>query len=143
MLGAAPSHPFLHARDLLLRHRESLGAARREFRWPVLDRFNWALDHFDRMAEGNEAPALRFAGSGEAGGGDAAGVSFAALSARSNQVATGQIVWQDGTGVCSSVCTTTRTRWFRETESRLYTTSKRRGRSGQSTPHKSISCSQA
>ena len=82
MHSAAPSHPFLHARDLLLRHRESLDDARREFRWPVLDRFNWALDHFDRLAEGNETPALRFAGQGEG-----ASASFARLSARSNQVA--------------------------------------------------------
>lgn len=125
MRGATPSHPFLHARDLLLRHRDAPDEARRAFRWPELDRFNWALDHFDRLAEGNEAPALRFAGHGETapaasptpprasfaglspggtnaegrpsasaadgiargGGTSGDGVSFAALSARSNQVA--------------------------------------------------------
>ncbi len=73
---------FLAARDLLLRHRRDLDAACREFRWPVLDRFNWALDHFDRMAAGNEADALRFI-SGEV----ESVITFAALAARSNQVA--------------------------------------------------------
>ncbi len=74
---------FLAARDLLLRHRGDLEAARREFRWPVLDRFNWALDYFDRMAVGNEAPALRFVGPGDAD----SSVSFAEMGRRSNQVA--------------------------------------------------------
>ncbi len=74
---------FLAARDLLLRHRSDLEAARREFRWPVLDRFNWALDHFERMAAGNEAPALRFVGPGDAD----SSVSFAEMGRRSNQVA--------------------------------------------------------
>jgi acetyl-CoA synthetase len=74
---------FLAARDLLLRHRSDLEAARREFRWPVLDRFNWALDYFDRLAAGNEAPALRFVGPGNAD----SSVSFAEMGRRSNQVA--------------------------------------------------------
>jgi len=34
---------FLRARDVLLRHREDRLPAYREFAWPVLDRFNWAL----------------------------------------------------------------------------------------------------
>jgi acetyl-CoA synthetase len=41
---------FLAARDLLLKHRANYDAARREFRWPELERFNWALDHFDSLA---------------------------------------------------------------------------------------------
>ncbi len=77
------TEPFLAARDLLLRHRTDLDAARREFRWPVLDRFNWALDYFDRMAAGNEQAALRFI---EPGSADHS-ISFADLAARSNQVA--------------------------------------------------------
>ncbi len=74
---------FLSARNLLLRHRGDLERARQEFRWPVLDRFNWALDYFDCMASGNDAAALRFIGP------DALdeSISFAALAARSNQVA--------------------------------------------------------
>jgi acetyl-CoA synthetase len=74
---------FYAARDLLLLHRRDLAAARDAFRWPVLDRFNWALDHFDRMAADNDAPALRFIGPGELD----SSISFKALSARSNQVA--------------------------------------------------------
>ena len=74
---------FLAARDLLLRHRRNLAAARDAFRWPALDRFNWALDYFDRMAAGNDAPALRFVAPGT----PETSISFAALSARSNQVA--------------------------------------------------------
>ena len=82
MSDASPD-VFWAARDLLLRHRADLDAARREFRWPVLDRFNWALDHFDRMAAGNGAAALRFIGPGDLD----ASVSFADMARRSNQVA--------------------------------------------------------
>ena len=53
--GAAP---FVEARDFLLRHREDYDVAYRDFRWPQLDRFNWALDYFDVMARGNDRPAL-------------------------------------------------------------------------------------
>ncbi len=53
---------FARARDVLLRHRTDLAAASAEFRWPALGRFNWALDHFDRIAAGNEQPALRILG---------------------------------------------------------------------------------
>ena len=74
---------FLAARDLLLAKRTDVEAARRDFAWPKLERFNFALDHFDRLAAGNEAAALRFIGPGE----HDSSVSFAALSARSNQVA--------------------------------------------------------
>ncbi len=79
----ASAQAFRAARDLLLLHRQDLAAAREAFRWPALDRFNWALDHFDSMAAGNEAPALRFIGPGPLD----SGISFAALSAQSNQVA--------------------------------------------------------
>ena len=74
---------FLAARDLLLAHRTDVDAARAAFRWPVLQRFNFALDHFDRMAAGNDAAALRFIGPGD----HDATISFAALSERSNRVA--------------------------------------------------------
>ena len=52
---------FHAARDVRLRHRADLDAARAAFRWPVLDRFNWALDHFDLIAADNHRAALRFA----------------------------------------------------------------------------------
>ena len=74
---------FLAARDFLFRTREDYPTAYRDFRWPKLDRFNWALDHFDRMAEGNERPALWQVDDG----GSETKVSFAAMEKRSNQVA--------------------------------------------------------
>ena len=49
---------FIAARDFLLEAREDYERAYRDFRWPVLDRFNWALDYFDRMAYRNDRPAL-------------------------------------------------------------------------------------
>ena len=49
---------FRAARDLLLRHRTDYPSALREFAWPQLPAFNWALDHFDDLARGNHATAL-------------------------------------------------------------------------------------
>ena len=40
---------FRRARDLLLERREDLDAALRDFAWPQLDEFNWALEHFDAI----------------------------------------------------------------------------------------------
>ena len=80
-----PTATFLAARDLLLTHRIDPAAAQAGFCWPVLDRFNWALDHFDAMARGNEAPALRFIGPDD----EDSSISFEALAARSNRVANG------------------------------------------------------
>jgi acetyl-CoA synthetase len=74
---------FTQARDVLLRHREDYAAARREFRWPQLTEFNWALDFFDTQARGNTAPALWIV---DEDGGETK-LSFAEMSARSNQVA--------------------------------------------------------
>lgn len=76
-------HPFLAARDFLLERRTDYAAAYRDFRWPKLDRFNWALDYFDAVARGNGAPALWLLGEG----GDEVKLSFAELAQRSNQVA--------------------------------------------------------
>lgn len=74
---------FLHARDFLLAHRTDYTAAHAGFRWPQLGEFNWALDYFDRMAAGNDAPGLWIV---EEDGREAR-LSFAELSRRSNQVA--------------------------------------------------------
>ena len=50
---------FRAARDHLLAHREEQAALGASFRWPRLTQFNWALDHFDRLArEDGNAPAL-------------------------------------------------------------------------------------
>ena len=82
---------FLQARDFLLAHRTDYATAYRDFAWPRLTEFNWALDHFDRIAAGNEAPALWVV---EESGVEQR-VSFARMSARSNQVAN----WLRGQGV--------------------------------------------
>ncbi|HKB52522.1 MAG TPA: AMP-binding protein, partial [Ramlibacter sp.] len=74
---------FRTARDLLLQLRDDPAAAARQFRWPRLQHFNWALDHFDVMAAGNDAPALWIV---EADGREER-LSFAQLAARSSRVA--------------------------------------------------------
>jgi acetyl-CoA synthetase len=74
---------FISARDFLLRHRENYEVSFRDFAWPKLDRFNWALDYFDAMARNNAEPALWLVDED----GSEVKLSFAALSERSNQVA--------------------------------------------------------
>jgi acetyl-CoA synthetase len=49
---------FRDARDFLLERRSDYAAAYRDFAWPKLEQFNWALDWFDVIAQGNERPAL-------------------------------------------------------------------------------------
>ena len=74
---------FRAARDFLLRHREDYGAAYRDFRWPELDRFNWALDWFDPYAAGNDAAALWIV---DDEGGEVR-YTFAEMAERSSRVA--------------------------------------------------------
>ena len=75
--------PFLAARDFLLEHRTDYATAVRDFRWPQLTEFNWALDYFDAMAQGNQANALWIV---EEDGSEQR-YSFQQLASRSNQVA--------------------------------------------------------
>jgi acetyl-CoA synthetase len=92
MSNAASTAAFRAARDLLLRHREDYDTARESFAWPSLDEFNWALDWFDVIAaEHGDRTALRVVG--DDGSGES--VSYAAMAARSNQVAN----WLRGLGV--------------------------------------------
>jgi acetyl-CoA synthetase len=74
---------FIEARDFLLAHREDYERAYRDFRWPVLDRFNWALDYFDPMAAGNDRPGLWIVDEG----GAETKLSFAELAERSSRTA--------------------------------------------------------
>jgi acetyl-CoA synthetase len=46
---------FQEARDFLVATREDYHAACAEFRWPSLQRFNWALEWFDEIASGPRA----------------------------------------------------------------------------------------
>jgi acetyl-CoA synthetase len=82
---------FRAARDFLLDHRDDYDTAYRDFRWPELTEFNWALDWFDVVAAGNDAPALWIV---EEDGSEQR-VSYAEMSRRSNQVAN----WLRGLGV--------------------------------------------
>ncbi|WP_152648253.1 AMP-binding protein [Streptacidiphilus anmyonensis] len=78
---------FRAARDHLLRHRGDIEGARRLPR-PQATHFNWALDWFDPEAHGNDDIALRvvdLTADGQVRAETA--LSFAALSARSAQVA--------------------------------------------------------
>jgi acetyl-CoA synthetase len=78
------SRRFIEVRDQLLRLREDLSGAQREFRWPELGEFNWARDYFDRVAADNaELPALRVVDDAQ---GDEV-LSYARLARRSRQVA--------------------------------------------------------
>ncbi|HEV7505459.1 MAG TPA: AMP-binding protein [Thermoanaerobaculia bacterium] len=74
---------FLEARDFLIAHRDDYEAAYAGFRWPALDRFNWALDYFDVYARSNDRPALWVV---DDEGGETK-LSFAQLAERSNRIA--------------------------------------------------------
>jgi acetyl-CoA synthetase len=76
---------FKAARDFLFAHREDYATAHRDFRWPELEHFNFALDWFDaELARVHpDALALKIVGAG------AATRTFAELSEASNRVANG------------------------------------------------------
>ncbi len=85
---------FVEAREFLLVHREDYERALRDFRWPALTDFNWALEWFDQLgAEPPSAdrPALWIV---EEDGSEQR-LTFAEMSWRSNQVAN----WLRGQGV--------------------------------------------
>ncbi|MGH6675635.1 MAG: AMP-binding protein, partial [Xanthobacteraceae bacterium] len=82
-MTASNAAPFVAARDFLLRHRDDYETAYREFQWPKLDRFNWALDYFDVMARENANPALWLV---DEGVGETK-LSFAEISERSSRIA--------------------------------------------------------
>ncbi len=76
---------FKAARDFLFTHREDYAAAHRDFRWPVLEHFNYALDWFDAELARNHADGLALKIIGEG----AATRTFAELSAASSRLANG------------------------------------------------------
>ncbi|HEY0806610.1 MAG TPA: AMP-binding protein, partial [Pseudonocardiaceae bacterium] len=90
-MGGDANSVFRAARDFLLDHRADYDLTYRDFRWPELTEFNWALDWFDTIAVGNDNPALWIVEED----GTSAKLSFAEMSARSNQVAN----WLRGLGV--------------------------------------------
>ena len=74
---------FLSARDFLLANRRDYETAYRDFRWPQLNTFNWALDYFDSYARANDKTALWIVDEN----GPEVKLSFREMSRRSNQVA--------------------------------------------------------
>ena len=74
---------FEQARDFLILHRADYNFAFQNFKWPKLEQFNWALDYFDSMAEGNTNVALWLVDEK----GQEEKYSFADISQRSSQVA--------------------------------------------------------
>ncbi|MEO8778833.1 MAG: AMP-binding protein [Rhodanobacter sp.] len=76
---------FVAARDFLLAHRSDRDTAYRDFQWPQLDEFNWALDYFDDLGRGEHADRTALWLVDEDG--SELRLSFAELAWRSNQVA--------------------------------------------------------
>ena len=79
---------FREARDFLLTHRLDYETAYAGFRWPVLGRFNWALDWFDGVlaqeATSRDRTALRIR---DQANGTEVSLSFAELAERSSRIA--------------------------------------------------------
>lgn len=82
---------FRAARDFLLRHRADYRAAYEGFAWPRPAHFNWALDWFDVIADGNDRTALHIVEED----GEETRLSFAELARRSARAAN----WLRGLGV--------------------------------------------
>jgi acetyl-CoA synthetase len=74
---------FLSARDFLLANRRDYETAYRDFSWPQLNTFNWALDYFDAYARANDQTALWIVDEN----GPEVKLSFREMSRRSNQAA--------------------------------------------------------
>jgi acetyl-CoA synthetase len=87
-----PTEAFRAARDLLLAHRTDEDAARAAFSWPdVGTHFNWAVDWFDAIAEGNDRLALWIVDDD----GNEWKITYDEMRRRSNRVAN----WLIGKGV--------------------------------------------
>lgn len=87
----AAAQAFRAARDFMVANRTDYVRATREFRWPELSRFNWALDWFDVIAAGNDRLALRIVEED----GQESRRTFAEMSEQSNRLAN----WLRGQGV--------------------------------------------
>ena len=76
---------FKAARDFLFAHATDYATAHRDFRWPELEHFNYALDWFDAELARNQTNDLALNITGEG----AATRTFGELSEASNRVANG------------------------------------------------------
>jgi len=90
---ASATEEFRRARDFLLAHREDYATAYEGFAWPRPEHFNWALDWFDVIADGNDRTALHIVEEDHT----ETLLSFAELSDRSDRVAN----WLRGRGVAA------------------------------------------
>ncbi len=82
-MNASSTETFAAAREFLLSHRGDHAGAVAGFRWPDLERFNWALDWFDVHARDNHRAALWVVNED----GSECKLSFAQMAERSNRVA--------------------------------------------------------
>jgi acetyl-CoA synthetase len=80
---------FRTARDFLLAHRDDYATAYEGFRWPRPAYFNWALDWFDVIADGNDRTALHIVEED----GTSTRLTFAEMSERSDRVANRLRAW--------------------------------------------------
>ncbi len=92
--SATSAAAFRAARASLLAWREDYETAYRDFQWPVLTHFNWALDWFDTLAQDPTTSSQTALWIARTDGSDTR-LTFGELSARSNQVAN----WLRGAGV--------------------------------------------
>ncbi|WP_433802035.1 AMP-binding protein [Actinomycetospora sp. CA-084318] len=77
---------FRAARDLLVERQTDYDSARRDFAWPQLDEFNWALEHFDAIGRDPSSKDRAALWIVEQDGSEAK-YSFADMTARSNRTA--------------------------------------------------------
>ncbi|HSM87965.1 MAG TPA: AMP-binding protein, partial [Candidatus Limnocylindrales bacterium] len=84
-ISVAATQAFRDSRDYLLAHRDDYQTAYAGFRWPKLERFNWALDWFDAIAAGERRNQTALWVAYEDG--RETKLSFAELSERSSRIA--------------------------------------------------------
>ncbi len=82
-MNPSPTQAFTEAREFLLSQRGNHAAACAGFRWPMFEHFNWALDWFDVMAQGNHRTALWVVNED----GSEQRLSFMQMAERSNRIA--------------------------------------------------------
>jgi acetyl-CoA synthetase len=85
IIGGTGYERFKAGRDLLLQYREDYSSAYEQFKWPALDKFNWALDWFDAIAKGERGDQTALWVMHEQGGEEK--LTFAELSDRSSRIA--------------------------------------------------------
>ena len=83
------TNTFIAARDFLQAHRTDYPTAYADFKTPAMAEFNWAIDFFDVQAKDNQATALWLVDDNA----NHVKVTYAEMSARSNQVANQLRAW--------------------------------------------------